>query len=143
MGYSPVPLYNSLPFPASEKMTAPTSRPASAVHVEPILAALVREASALQQIHLPEDAPPVFLLDSERRLARTELTPGIFDNRSACFPTDFPSAEFLSNHGIRSAVIVQENTNFARDLLGTLVAWQQGGVQVLRKKAAIHAALPP
>jgi hypothetical protein len=38
------------------------------------------------------------------------------------------------NHGIRSAVIVHENTNFARDLLEILVSWQRGGVQVLRKR---------
>jgi hypothetical protein len=134
MGYRPVPLYNALPFPVSEKMTVPTSRPISAVQVEPILAALVREASVLEQVHLASDAPPVFLLDADRRLARTNLTPGVFDNRSVCFSTDFPSAEFLLNHGIRSVVIVHENTNFARDLQEILVSWQRGGVQVLRKR---------
>ena len=134
IGYRPVPLYNALPFPPYDKMTAPNSRPASTVHVEPILAALVGEASALQQISLLPDAPPVFLLDAARRVARTELRPGVFDNRSVCFITDFPSAQFLLNHGIRSVIVVQETSEFARDLVETLLSWQNGGIQILRKK---------
>ena len=53
MGYRPVPLYNALPFPVSEKMTAPTSRPISAVQVEPILLRwFVRRVSSSKSIWL-------------------------------------------------------------------------------------------
>ncbi len=134
LGYRPVPLYNALPFPLSEKMNAPASRPACTVHMEPILASLVREASVLDQIHLVPNAPPVFLLDADRRLARTDVASGVFDNRSVCFVTDFPSAEFLLTNGIRSAIVVQESERFARDLNETLVSWQQGGVQIFCKR---------
>jgi len=133
MGYRPVPLYNAMPFPFNERMNPPSSRQPSTVDVEPILAALVREASALQTIRLPSNAPPVFLLDADRRVARRDPTPGVFDNRSVCFTTDFPSAKFLLDHGIQTAIVVQENANFARDLLQTLVEWQQGGIQVFRQ----------
>lgn len=132
-GYRPVPLYNALPFAISEKVTSPSSRPASTVHVEPILCALVREAATLEKIHLPPNAPPAFLLDSLRRLARTDIRPGIFDNRSVCFSTDFPSEAFLLEHGIRDVVVVQEALEFAPDLLSALVVWQATGIQIKRK----------
>src|SRR6267154_666907 len=131
-GYRPVTLYNAMPFPFSERMTLPGSRPASTVDVEPILAALIRESSILETIALSPNAPPVFLLDADRRFARRELTAGVFDNRSVCFTTDFPSAEFLLDHEIRSVIVVQENTNFAPDLRETLVRWQQPGIKILR-----------
>ncbi len=134
LGYRPVPLYNALPFPLSEKMTAPEYRRACTVRMEAILASMVREASVLDQIHLIPNAPPVFLLDADRRLARTDVTPGVFDNRSVSFVTDFPSAEFLLTHGIRSAIVVQESEKLARDLIETLVSWQQGGVQIFCKR---------
>lgn len=133
LGYRPVPLYNALPFAIGEKMSAATSRPAATVHVEPILAALVREAVNLETLQLPTNAPPAFLLDADRRLARTDIRPGIFDNRSVCFTTDFPSASFLLEHGIHSVAVVQESTKFAPDLLPTLVAWQQSGIEIQRK----------
>ena len=134
LGYQPVPLYNALPFPPSEKMTDPSSRPAATVPVERILATLVSGAESLQLLKLPPDAPPVFLLDSMRRVARTEVRPGVFDNRSICFTTDFPSAEFLISSGIRKIIVVQESTAFAPDLLETLVCWQSGGVQIFLKE---------
>jgi hypothetical protein len=132
-GYRPVPLYNAMPFPFSERMNLPGSRPASAVEVEPILAALIRETTILETIVLSPNAPPVFLLDADRRFARRELTAGVFDNRSVCFTTDFPSPEFLLNHGIRSVIVVQDNTNFAPDLVETLVRCQQAGIKILRR----------
>jgi hypothetical protein len=135
LGYRPIPLYNALPFPWNEKMSVPDSRSASTVDVEPILAALHRETNALSQIQLPSEAPPAFLLDADRRIARTDPEPGRFDNRSVCFPTDFPSAQFLLERGIRRAVIVQENTSIAGDLAQTLVAWQRNGIEILRKKS--------
>jgi hypothetical protein len=134
LGYRPVPLYNALPFPLSGKMTAPASRPTCTVHMEPILASLVREASVLDQVHLASDAPPVFLLNADRRRARSDVASGVFDNRSVCFVTDFPSADFLLTHGIRGAIVVQESEEFARDLIETLVSWQQGGVQIFCKR---------
>jgi hypothetical protein len=134
-GYRPIPLYNALPFPLNAKMSAADSRPLSVVDVEPILAALCREATALQQISLANDAPPAFLLDAARRVARFDPAPGRFDNRSVCFSTDFPSAEFLQTQGIRKAIIVQENTNVAGDLVQVLLSWQRSGIQLFRRKS--------
>jgi hypothetical protein len=134
LGYRPVPIYNALPFAIGDKMISPTSRPATTVYVEQVLTALVREAPNLEKLHLRMNAPPAFLLDADRRLARADIRPGIFDNRSVCFTTDFPSASFLLEQGIRSVAVVQEGTRFAPDLLPTLVAWQQGGIEIRRKR---------
>jgi hypothetical protein len=133
LGYRPVPLYNALPFAIGDKPEIPTSRPISTVHVEPILGALVRESSTLDKLELSLTAPPAFLLDSDRRIAKTDIVPGVFDNRSVCFTTDFPSAAFLIEHGINKVVIVQETTKFAPDLTPVLIAWQRGGIKICRK----------
>lgn len=132
LGYRPVPLYNALPFAIGDK-TEPSLRPAATVHVEPILASLIQESENLRSMQLPRNAPPAFLLDADRRLAKSDIHPGVFDNRSVCFSTDFPSAGFLLERGIKSVIVVQEGVKFARDLLDTLVLWQEGGIQILRK----------
>jgi hypothetical protein len=137
LGYRPIPLYNALPFPPREQMYAPSVRPESTVHVEPILAALYRETLALRQVSLPAEAPPAFLLDASRRLARVDPAPGRFDNRSVCFSTDFPSAAFLLAQSIGQAILVQEEqASVAGDLLQILLAWQKSGIHILRKNPA-------
>ncbi|HEY2914013.1 MAG TPA: hypothetical protein VGK21_11685 [Candidatus Angelobacter sp.] len=140
LGYRPIPLYNALPFPPSEKMF-PATRPECTVDVLPILTALYREAAALQEIHLVADAPPAFLLDADRRISRKDLEPGVFDNRSVCFTTDFPSAEFLSSRQITQAIVLQRGSNVAGDLLLVLLEWQKAGIQLLRKDP-MEAASP-
>ena len=140
LGYRPIPLYNALPFPPSEKMF-PATRPECTVDVVPILAALYRETAALKEIGLSADAPPVFLLDADRRMARKDPEPGIFDNRSVCFTTDFPSAEFLSSQQITQVIILQRGSNVAGDLLLVLLEWQKAGIQLLRKDPM--DAVPP
>lgn len=133
LGYRPVPLYNALPFPVSEQGSDPSLRSKAAVEVEPILSALVNNAEALGRANLKPDSPPAFLLDANRRLAHRELRPGLFDNRSVCFITDFPSAEFLLNHGITNIVVATAASNFADDLREVLISWQRGGLQILHK----------
>ena len=133
LGYRPVPLYNALPFAIGDKLETASWRPTSTVHVEPILGALVRESTTLAKLELPLTAPPAFLLDSDRRMAKTDIVPGVFDNRSVCFITDFPSSAFLLEHGINNIVVVQETTKFAPDLLPVLNGWQQAGIKMFRK----------
>lgn len=133
-GYRPIPLYNALPFPSSEKQLAPETRSKTTVNVAPILAAICRETATLQEIRLSPASPPAFLLDADRRIARIDPVAGVFDNRSVCFETDFPSAEFLLTHGIGSAIVLQKDSEIAGDLAQTLLAWQQRGVHVFLKR---------
>ncbi|HEY1801774.1 MAG TPA: hypothetical protein VGG46_12645 [Terriglobales bacterium] len=141
-GYQPVPVYNALPFPLNAK-ASPRSRPVSTVAVEPILAALYEASSALEQIKISDNAPPAFLLDADRGIARADEVPGVFDNRSVCFITDFPSAELLFENGIRSAIVVQRETEVARDLSRVLLSWQEIGIQLFRREPYEKAASTP
>jgi len=87
----------------------------------------------LKEIRVVGDAPPAFLLDADRRFAQKAPEPGIFDNRSVCFSTDFPSAEFLCSRLITQAIIFQRGSKIAGDLLLVLLEWQKAGIQLLRK----------
>jgi hypothetical protein len=126
MGYRPVPLFNACPPPWAEGGVgfAP-----AAVDVDSILAALMRGAERLRALALPADAPPAFLVDSDRQAPRIPFRPGVFDNRSVLFPTDFPSAAFLTSHGIQGAVLLRPREQpVAWDLARALRPWRSAGL---------------
>src|SRR5215475_15934401 len=132
-GYRPVPLYNALPLPFGESLLSPaTCSRVAAVDVLPIISALRTGAKLLAQLTLPSDAPPVFLLDANRRGVRKMIT-GEFDNRSVSFTTDFPSANFLASQGIQRVLLVQKQILEPQpDLAHTLRRWQDGGITLER-----------
>ncbi|HVS38217.1 MAG TPA: hypothetical protein VMS17_21840 [Gemmataceae bacterium] len=128
LGYRPVPLFNACPPPwdASGIGLAP-----AAVDVDAVLAELVRGAERLRTMALAVDAPPAFLVDADRQTPRVPCTPGVFDNRSVVFPTDFPSAAFLTAQGITGAVLVRERDwPVPWDLARLLRDWRHGGLEL-------------
>jgi len=144
-GYRPVPLYNSCPPPKSwpspaaetdlsDILFSPTSTiRRAAVEVGPILDAIVANAALLRKARLPAQAPPAFLLDSNRRIGQAGFVaaPGAFDNRSVSLPTDFPSANFLLSRRIRKVVLAQlKSIEPEADLAHTLLRWQQSGIAI-------------
>lgn len=133
-GFRPVPLYNAVPMPTVLPFEEPiTVMPVAAVDVRPILNALRRGTEHLVQRNLPLNASPVFLLDINRRSASRSMTTGHFDNRSVCFTTDFPSANFLHTQGIERVVLVQrDRTEPMSDLAHALRRWQDGGLVMER-----------
>ncbi len=133
-GYRPVPLYNAVPAPAEGLLSGPSGAAGiAAVDLSPVMAELVRGAERLAQLRIPSGAPPVFLLDANRHGLRRQMQPGAFDNRSICFTTDFPSANFLLAHGIKRAVLVQESTLVPQpDVAHILRRWQDGGLALER-----------
>ncbi len=142
-GYRPVPLYNALPLPSGEPLFDPlTGRPVAAVNVLPILSALKEGADVLGGTNPPPQAPPAFLLDANRRGGGRQMLPDEFDNRSICFTTDFPSANFLSGQGFCSAVLVQRGSDQPQpDLAHVLQRWQAGGIGIHVKN--LDLAGPP
>jgi hypothetical protein len=130
-GYRPVPLFNALPLPAQNPAGDPalSSLNYAVVDVLPIIAALRDGASQLRSLTLPAEAPPVFLLDANRQGSISGPLQSRFDNRSVCFTTDFPSANFLLAHGISGILLIQQ-THFQPqpDLLHILCRWQDGGL---------------
>jgi hypothetical protein len=133
-GYRPVPLYNAIPLPAESALSeAQSQRPIAAVDMVPITAALASGAEVLANTPIPSDAPPVFLLDARRGGDAMPLGHGQFDNRSVCFTTDFPSANFLLSHGISRVLLVQQGRREPlSDLAHILSRWQEGGVSLER-----------
>lgn len=129
-GYRPVPLYNAVPGPSSSAPIGPDLPTLALVPVHEISAALWHGAEQLRGAALPEDAPPVFLLDADRRGEGQAAAPGRFDNRSISFTTDFPSATFLEAHGVRRAVLAQKHYRPQTDLAHTLRRWQEGGIGI-------------
>jgi hypothetical protein len=117
-GFRPIPLYNALPSPVA------------IVDVQPIMHALASGAEHVAPV--PATAPPAFLLDAARRGERATPRPGLFDNRSICRASDFPSAERLRQAGIRRIVLVAES--IVDDLEPALLEWQRLGLELWTKR---------
>ena len=63
------------------------------------------------------------------------MLPDEFDNRSVCFTTDFPSANFLAAQRIGRVVLVQRSGEQPQlDLAHVLRRWQQAGITILLKR---------
>lgn len=135
-GYRPVPLYNAVPLPSGEPQIDPvTGRAVAAVDVLQIISALKAGAETLGRLELPQDASPAFLLDANRRGGGRKMEPDEFDNRSASFTTDFPSANFFASHGIKRVILVQKGSIEPQpDLAHSLRRWQDAGFTLERKE---------
>ena len=140
-GWRPVPLYNALPGASA----APGGDASALVDVASIVRALRRATAVLEQLALPEDRPPAFPLDAQRRSGTGAAAgPGKFDNRSISLPTDFPSGLFLRSRGIERAVLVQPSGADPQvDLAHTLLAWQEAGVEILGRAPSADGAPAP
>jgi hypothetical protein len=140
LGYRPVPLFNALPSP-----TGIIDSSVNAVcDVVSIIVALALTTPELDKLNLPFTAPPAFLLDAPRRVGINAPEPGRFDNRSVSLPTDFPSAATLASHGIRRAILIQENSlDPQADLAHTLLRWQQSGIEIFGASVTTAAAPAP
>jgi hypothetical protein len=118
-GYRPVPLFNTC------------CGPNALVPAEVIPPLLVRGASYLAELDMPDDAPPAFLLDAGRMKGTASPSPGRFDNRWLVFPQDFPSATFLRAHRIESMLLVQTRGDLPQDdLAHVLRRYQEAGLPI-------------
>jgi hypothetical protein len=154
-GYRPVPLFNAAPGPLGP-FSAPPRGPLNlgvpspppvpfyntVIHMLPLVEALCTATEVLAGIALAPDAPPAFLLDSIRLTGERAPREEMFDNRWMVFPQDFPSAAFLLDHGIRQAVLVQENKSEPQDdLAHVLLRWQKAGIEILSHR--LDQGAPP
>lgn len=133
-GYRPVPLYNALPLPFGVPAFDPASqRSVAAVDVGPIVSALRQAADQLALLNIAPEAPPVFLLDANRQGSGVRMLPDEFDNRSVCFTTDFPSANYMITCGLKGVLVVQrERVEPQTDLAHVLRRWQDAGLPLQR-----------
>ncbi len=157
-GIRPVPLFNALP--GFER---------SLVDVDGIQRALVASAKLLRSFSVAADAPPAFLLDALRRVARYQRRTAepprerwawerwekverwrerYFDNRSVSFSTDFPSGDTLRAQGIVRVVLLRRwYLVVPGDLVATLAAWHRVGLAIeihdVESERSPKAWIPP
>ena len=133
-GYRPVPLFNT------------TWDTKEIVDVNPILDALAPVAEIIRAAGLDDSAPPAFLLDANRNPWAPDKSKdaGKFDNRWLVFPQDFPSAEFLKEHGIAQILLCTAGaTRPADDLTHVLLRWQEAGLPIFCALADNDSAATP
>ena len=122
LGWRPIPLYNG----ANEQHGA-----MALVDNHGIEKALQWGAVRLKSIKLAGDAPPVFLLDSNR-LQRYRMDVSVFDNSWDLFEQDIPSPECFINNGISKIIIRGEKIN--KDISRILYKFQTKGITILFTK---------
>ena len=146
-GYRPIPLYNALPKPDlpdspellrtifSSQLISTTQ---AVVDVKPLISALRLATDELRNVTISANAPPVFLLDSRRKGVGQPVRVGMFDNRSVTSMSDFPSAEYLKDHGVRTVVAIQEVREPEFDLGVVLRQWEVGGLKIAYQIAGLE-----
>jgi hypothetical protein len=116
-GYRPIPLFNAC---------SGDRRPAVDMHR--MMTQLPHVSLELSRLQIPWEAPPAFLIDSDR-CPRLAPMPGNFDNRWLVFPQDFPSARFLQDHGIDTVVLLENIQGLLQeDLAHVFLRWQLAGI---------------
>ena len=122
LGYRPIPVYNG---------TIEQNDAGAKVDNISVGKALRQCADTLQGISFEEDAPPVFMTDSNR-LNRFRKNRTWFDNSWDLYPQDLPSGDYLQKNGIRKVVIV--GNKVTRDLKKILYRYQKKGIEIYRVK---------
>ena len=118
IGYRQIPVYNG---------TAETKGARATVDNHAVETGLIWGAMELEKTELENDAPPVFLVDSNR-LNRYKLDISIFDNSWDLYPQDIPSAEYFLKNGIDKIII--RGNSFNIDLKKILYKHQEKGMKI-------------
>ena len=119
LGYRPIPIFNG---------TNPTLGSKATTNNAIIENLLVWGALELKNIKIENEAPPVFLLDSNR-LNRYKINSSIFDNSWDIYPQDIPSPQYLLKNGI-TKIIVRGNS-LHNDLSKVLYKYQKNNIKIL------------
>lgn len=130
-GYRPVPLYNC------------ADGHSSVVPINRILGSLLSTVERLQAMPISPDAPPAFLVDSNRLQGVIPPAPGRFDNRWVLFPQDFPSATFLKSREINRVLVLQRRATLEDDMIQVLYPMQKAGIEILLKDPFTESSITP
>lgn len=118
LGFRPIPIYNG----TSEQKGAVATTDNQSVGI-----ALKWATPILSGMNLQQDAPPAFLID-RNRLQRFQMNEAVYNNSWYVYPQDLPSAEYLTEKGIRRIIIIGKSV--APDLKRVLYAHQKKGLQI-------------
>ena len=118
MGFRPIPIYNG----TEEQLGAMPTVDNSSIKI-----GLLKGALELKKIKLDKDAPPAFLLDSNRT-NRYKMNESVFDNSWDVYAQDMPSAEYFLNNGINKIIIIAKKLN--KDLQKILYNYQNKKIEI-------------
>lgn len=119
IGYRPIPIYNGTD---QQKGTIAT------VDNYLIKLGLIKGAKELEKIKIDDNAPPAFLLDTNR-MNRFKMNISIFDNSWDIYSQDLPTAEYFLNNGIKNIII--SSRIIQKDLSKILYKFQNKGINIL------------
>ncbi len=119
LGFRPIPLYNG---------TNAQEGAMALVENHAMERALCWGAAELEKIQIPQNAPPAFLLDSNRT-HRYRMDASIFDNSWDIYDQDMPSADYLLSAGIRRVIV--RGAAIQKDLARILYKYQKKGIAIL------------
>ena len=119
LGYRPIPIFNG-----TDEQTASIGNVDNTL----IKVGLIKGALELKNITLDNNAPPAFLIDTNR-LNRVKNNPYVFDNSWDVYTQDLPSAEYLLNNGIKNILIVSESIQ--KDLAKILYKYKKSSLNIL------------
>ncbi len=117
-GFIPIAVYNG----TEEQLGA-----MSTVNNGALELALIWGADILKDIKFKEDAPPAFLLDSNR-MNSFKLTPGVYDNSWDVYSQDMPTAKYLLDNNISKVLIVSDRIR--TDVTKIIYEYQSKGIKI-------------
>lgn len=118
LGWRPIPLYNGV---------NPQNGVMALIDYQEIEYALIKGAYELQKIKLANNAPPVFLLDTNRT-ERFKMNVSVFDNSWDLYGQDLPSAGYFLKNGINK--IILKSRKIEPDLKPILYKFQKEGIKI-------------
>lgn len=119
LGYRPIPIYNGIKEQESSRATTDNTS---------ISNALVWGAIELSKIDLNDDAPPVFLTDTNR-LDRHKIDCSIFDNSWDVYHQDLPSEDYFLKNGISKILVI--SNSLSKDLKKIFKGYPKKKIQIL------------
>jgi len=119
IGWRPIPLYNG---------TTQQRGAIALVDNSGIEDALLRFVDYLNELDIKEDAPPIFLLDSNR-MHSYKANSSVFDNSWDVYEQDMPSSDFFLNNGINRIILCGYKIH--RDIYKILYKYQCKGITIL------------
>lgn len=117
-GYRPIPIYNGVREQEGARAT---------VNNQSIEEALLLGAEALRHMQIPEDAPPAFLVDTNR-LQRYKMADSLFDNSWDVYPQDIPSAKHFLSQGMDNILVISHE--LSKDLKKIFYDFQKKGIHI-------------
>lgn len=88
---------------------------------------LIQGASEIKKMKIEENAPPAFLLDSNR-MNRLKMNVSVFDNSWDIYDQDLPTAEYFIKNDINKIIVRGEKIN--KDLKRILYKFQKKNIKI-------------